>query len=157
MQCFVKLDGITGDSDDQLYKQWIEVLGYEWGFIRKTATSKPTFANFHFKMRPNRASPVLASRGAMGTRISSAVCAIPRQVGSPGSKAMLEFKLTDCVVLGFESKGGQIEGTEPVGTSWLDLPVDQVELTFAKIEWTYNTPQGAAVRGSWDLKSGKGT
>jgi type VI secretion system secreted protein Hcp len=155
MDCFLKLDGIRGDATDMTYKEWIEVLGYEWSYIRKTPTSKPTFANFHFKMRPNRASPVLASNGAMGKRIASAICRI-RRSGSPGGD-MLEWKLSDCVVMSFETKGGHVEGTEPAGVTWVDVPVDQVELNFAKIEWSYFQPSGAAVKGSWDLKAGKGT
>jgi type VI secretion system secreted protein Hcp len=155
MQCFLKVDGIPGESLDMEYKEWIEVLGYEWSFIRKTATSRPTFANFHFKMRPNRASPRLASAGAKGTRITSIVCRI-RRPGSPGTN-MLEFKNYNCVVMSFESKGGHIEGTEPDGASWVDLPVDQVGMNFTKVEWTYFDGKGGTLKGSWDLSSGTGT
>jgi type VI secretion system secreted protein Hcp len=148
---FLKIDGIPGESKDAKHKDEIDVLAFSWGVSHTRSASgggggagKAVFEDLLVVARTSKASPKLWLACASGQHIKSAVLTCRK----PG-KAPFEFltiTLTDVTISSYEIDGSDEE-----------LPLDQVALSFAKIETAY-TPQDASgkaqppVKAAWDLK-----
>jgi type VI secretion system secreted protein Hcp len=148
---FLKIDGIPGESKDAKHKDEIDVLAFSWGVSNTKSASgggggagKAVFEDLLVVARTSKASPKLWLACASGQHLKSAVLTCRK----PG-KAPFEFltiTLTDVTISSYEIDGSDEE-----------LPLDQVALSFAKIETAY-TPQDASgkaqppVKAAWDLK-----
>lgn len=155
---FLKLDGIPGESEDSTHKGEIDVLSWSWG-ATQTGTmaygggggaGKVSMQDFHFTMRVNKASPKLMLCCASGEHVKKATL-VARKAGKT-QQEFLTIKFTDCLVSSFQT-GGTGSG-DP-------LPVDQISLNYAKIEYEYK-PQKAdgtldgPIAANWNLKENKG-
>jgi type VI secretion system secreted protein Hcp len=96
--CFLKIDGIDGESQDDRHAREIDVLSFSWGESNAGAAAhgggggagKVSMQDFHFTMRLNRASPLLARACATGQHIKSAVLTCRK----PGAAATLSARTT---------------------------------------------------------------
>ena len=79
--CFLKLDGIEGESHDSKHKNEIDVQSWSWG-QSQTGThgsgggggaGKVSMQDFHFVMGVNKSSPKLMLACATGEHIKKAV------------------------------------------------------------------------------------
>jgi type VI secretion system secreted protein Hcp len=147
---FLKLDGISGESQDAKHKNEIELVSFSWGVAQLGAerglagagAGRAQFQDFHFVMRVNKASAQLFLATASGKHIKEARLSARRAV-----KKQLEYlkiKFSDVLITSFEQAGGE------------DEPVESVAFDFAKIELDYTpqAPQGqglAVVSAGWDL------
>jgi type VI secretion system secreted protein Hcp len=152
---FLKLDGIPGESKDAKHKDEIEALAFSWGVSQSGSAApgggggagKAIFEDLLVVARTSKASPKLWLACVSGQHIKSAVLTC-RKAG----KAQLEFltiTLTDVTVSSYEIDGSDEE-----------LPLDQVALSFAKVETAYTPqdPTGKAqpsVKAGWDAKANK--
>jgi type VI secretion system secreted protein Hcp len=150
---FLKLDGIPGESADAKHKDEIDVLAFSWGVSQSGSTrpgggggasGKAVFEDLLVVARTSKASPKLWLACASGQHVKSAVLTC-RKAG----KAPLEFlkiTLSEVTISSYEIDGSDEE-----------LPLDQIALSFAKVETAY-TPQDATgkaqppVKAAWDLK-----
>jgi type VI secretion system secreted protein Hcp len=149
---FLKIDGIPGESKDAKHKDEIDALAFSWGVSQSGSPAsgggggagKAVFEDLLVVARTSKASPKLWLACASGQHIKSAVLTC-RKAG----KAQLEFltiTLTDVTVSSYEIDGSDEE-----------LPLDQIALSFAKVETAYTgqDPTGKAqppVKAAWDLK-----
>ena len=149
---FLKLDGIPGESRDAKHKDEIDVLAFSWGVSQSGSSGpgggggagKAVFEDLLVVARASKASPKLMLACASGQHIKTAVLTC-RKAG----KAPLEFlkiTLSDAIISSYEIDGSDEE-----------LPLDQVALSFAKVEMAYTPqdPTGKAqppVKAAWDLK-----
>ena len=78
-ELFLKLDGIPGESARDRHANKIDVLSFSWGVSAPT-DGRPSFQDFSFTKRVDRASPQLLIRAAGGQAIPSAVYMSGRQV-----------------------------------------------------------------------------
>jgi len=92
--CFLKIDGIDGESRDERHAREIDVLSFSWGETNSAGAGrggggagKVSMQDFHFTMRLNRASPLLAKACATGQHIKSAVLTCRKAGGSVGVSA----------------------------------------------------------------------
>ena len=152
---FLKVDGIPGESADAKHKDEIDVLAFSWG-VSQTGTAatggggasgKAVFDDLIVVARTSMASPQLWLACANGKHIKSAILTCRRR-----GKAVVEFltiELTDVVIASYE-----VDGSEE------DPPLDQLSLSYGKIETTYTPtdktgkPQ-SPIRTGWDVKVGK--
>lgn len=157
-ECFLKVDGIQGESQDAKHKDEIQVLSWSWGETL-TGTSayggggagRANFKDIIFTARISKASPKLFSTSASGQHIKSAVLTCR----NPG-KAQLEFlkiTLTDVIVSSYLSGYSGLVGGA-------DLPSDQFSFNYSKVNMEYRQQkpdgtQGPAVSGGFDLKQNK--
>ena len=94
----------------------------------------------------NASSPRLFLACASGQHLKSAILTARKAGEQP--QEFLQIKLTDVLISSYQSGGGD------------QLPVDQVSLDFAKIEYGYK-PQDAkgsllpAIQAGWDLMQNK--
>lgn len=154
--CFLKLEGIPGESADDKHKEEIDILSWSWGASQPGSMAygggggagKVNMQDFSFSMRNGKASPQIMLACASGKHIKSAVLTC-RKAGEE-QQEYLTFTLTDIIISSFQT-GGSGGG---------DVPIESFSLNFAKVEMQYK-PQGSdgtlgsMVKTGWDLKANK--
>src|SRR5712691_6522879 len=155
---FLKIDGIKGESQDHKHKEEIDLESFSWGETQQGAhaagggggAGKVAMQDFHFVMKVNKASPKLLLACAQGTHIKEALLTA-RKAGKD-QQEYLKVKFSDLLVASFQTGG----------SSGDVIPVDQISLNFAKIEYEYHPQKAdgtleAAVTAMYDLKQMKGS
>ncbi len=154
---FLKIKGIEGESHDHKHKNEIDVLSFSWGETQ-TGThaggggggaGKVSMQDFHFVMKTNKASPKLLLACATGEHIGEALL-VCRKAGKEQQEFM-KIKFYDLLVSSYQT-GGSSTGDE--------IPMDQISLNYAKIEYAYQEQQidgtlGGPIKAGYDLKSMK--
>lgn len=151
---FVKIDGMEGESSDDSYMGWIEVLEYGLGVAQKVSRTtssaggfsvgRANFTEFTFRKQLDLASPGIALACADGTHIDVVTVVLCR-AGKEKVKSM-EYRLTDCMVSEVSTMGGGA------------FPSETISITFAKIVWAYSQQkrQGGWAAGNyaagWNLR-----
>ena len=154
---FLKLEGIDGESADSKHKNEIDVESWSWGETQSGTfaagggggAGKVSMQDFHFVMRVNKSSPKLMEACASGEHVKKAVL-ICRKAGKE-QQEYLKITFSDCLVSSYNTGGSG--GSDIV-------PVDQIALNFAKIEYEYKEQKadgtlGGAVKAGWNLKENK--
>jgi len=154
---FLKIDGIEGESADSKHKNEIEVESFSFG-----ATQSGTFAHgsgggagkvqmqdFHITTKVNKASAKLALACATGQHIKKAYLYVRKAGGQQEDYYQVTF--SELLVSSY-AIGGSAHGDL--------IPLEQVSLNFAKIEWKYQLQNekgnvGNPVITGWDLKQNK--
>jgi type VI secretion system secreted protein Hcp len=149
---FLKIDGVPGESVDSKHQGEIELESFAWGETNSgghagsgTGAGKVSVQDLSFVMRFNKASPVLFLACANGKHLKSAVLTV-RKAGK-GQQEYLVYKFTDVHVSSYQTGGSAHEG---------DGPIDQVSLSFARIEVEYRPQKAdgsldAPVKAGWDV------
>lgn len=154
---FLKIKDIEGESADSKHKNEIDILSWSWGESQSGSSSygggggagKVAMQDFNFTMTVNKASPKLLLACANGSHIKEALLTC-RKAGKE-QQEYLKVKFTDLLVSSFQTGG----------SSGAEVPVDQISLNFAKIEYEYYPQKAdgtldAKVPVHWDLKQNKG-
>ena len=155
---FLKIDGISGESQDSKHKGEIEVLSFSWGETQSqrpggsgggAGAGKVQMQDFHFVMTANKASPKLVLACAGGQHLKQATF-VGRRSGR-GQQDFLLYKFTDVLISSYQTGGSS--GGDP-------LPVDQVSFNFAtiQIELRSQKPDGSLSppeKAGWDVKKNK--
>lgn len=154
---YLKIDGIEGEAADSKHKNEIDIESWSWGATQSGShaygggggAGKVAMQDFHFTMRVNKSSPKLLLACASGQHIKSAFLTC-RKAGKEQQEYM-KVKFTDLLISSFQTggSGGDV------------VPVDQISLNFAKIEYEYYPQKEDGTLGSkipvhWDLKQNKG-
>ena len=152
---FLRVDGIPGESADAKHKGEIEVLSWSWGETQETgspssggAAGRVDMSDLTVVARVSKASPHLLLACASGKHFKSAVLT-GRKAGK-GQLDYLTFSLTDILVSSYQTGGG----------ASVELPMDSVSLSFAKIQVEYKEQKadgslGESVKVGWDRKANK--
>lgn len=170
---FLKIDGIAGESVHAKHKGEIVVLSHDQGITQTLfreggggiVAGRATFSPVRFRKPLDKASIPLMLAASSGRRIPKAVFAFRRQGGA--TLAFYKVTLHDVLVTAIRQMAGAGE-QYPLSFTSLDTGedehgfLDEVELTFARIEWEYRgqDAKGAllpAVKGGWDLVTNKQT
>ncbi len=154
---FLKIDGIEGESTDSKHKDEIDIESWSWGETQSGShaygggggAGKVSMQDFNFTMRVNKASPKLLLATANGTHIKQALLTC-RKAGKE-QQEYLKIKFSDLLISAFQTGGSNGEV----------VPVDQISLNFAKIEYEYYPQKPDGTLGSkipvwWSLKENKG-
>jgi type VI secretion system secreted protein Hcp len=148
--CFIKIDGINGESSDKDHAREIEVLSFHWG-VSQSGTAgygggKCSVQDFSFVKRTDSASPVLFQKCCQGEHIAEAHVTLRKAGGR--AQEYLKYQFTDLLISSVRP-GGSSQGSD-------DIPLEEVSLNFAKCHLTYVPPddKGAgAVEGGWDVEA----
>lgn len=153
---FLKIDGIDGESADSKHKNSIDVESWSWGETNAGShasgggggAGKVTMQDFHFVMKVNKASPKLFLACATGDHIKKAEL-LCRKAGKE-QQEYLKITMSDLLVSSYQTGG----------SSGDVIPVDQISMNFAKIEWEYKEQKpdgslGAAAKAGYDVKANK--
>jgi len=154
---FLKIEGIDGESTDSKHKNEIDIESWAWGETNSgTAASsgggggagKVSMQDFSFTMKVSKASPKLLLACATGEHLKTALMTCRKAGGE--QQEYLKIKFSDCLVSSFQTGGsaGDI------------IPVDQISVNFAKIEYEYKEQKpdgslGGAIKAGYDVKANK--
>ncbi len=160
--CFLKIDGVDGESTDDKHKDWIELLSYSHGVSQISSGAASSgggrsaqrcdHADFSVVHTLDKASPKLALYCCNGTHIKEVTVELCRAAGD--KQKYMEYKMSE-VIVAAARPGGSSGGGEA-------LPLEEVSFNYGKIEWTYTEtdhktgkPKGDIVSW-WDLTANKG-
>jgi type VI secretion system secreted protein Hcp len=144
--CFLKLEGVPGESTDADHKDEIEIESFSMGISRPPgSTGAAQLSDLNLSKYLDKASPLLMLRCADGKHIPTAVLTCR----SAGEKPVNFYviRLTDVIVTSVSVSGA----------AGSDRPTESLSLNYARIEWEY-TPisatgaPGTPIRTSWDAK-----
>jgi type VI secretion system secreted protein Hcp len=147
---FLKLDGIDGESQDDVHRDEIEVTGWSWDMVNNGphmgspgGPGKATFRDLEFNHAIDRASPNLMQYLATGKPIATAVLTMRKAGGVPLD--YLRITLSEVRVTQVETRA--IGGAN----------VEHVRLSFTKVkqEYTLQNAKGGTkgtVTGQFDLR-----
>ena len=149
---FLKLDGISGESQDATHKGEIEIQSFSFGATQVGnrgngaggGAGKVSFQDIHFTAPVNVSSPALLKACASGQHIKEATITHRKAGGT--QHEFLKITLSDILVSSYSNGSRPLDSGE-AGFSTLaegdsDLPTDQITINFAKIQMVY-TPQNA--------------
>ena len=157
--CFLKIDGIPGESTDAKHKDWIEVMSYSHGVSQMAGGDRSTggggtegrcsHQDFSIVKVLDKASPTLDLFCCQGKHIPKVVVELCRAAGN--KEKYMEYKMED-VIISSVSIGGGGGG----------LPTESVTFNYGKLTWNYITtdhktgePKGN-VEKYWSLIENKG-
>ena len=159
--CFLKIDGIPGESTDDKHKDWVEVLSFSTGVSQASAGSRSTagarsggradFSDFSIVHNLDKASPKLALACANGEHIKTVTLTLNR--ATKEKQQYMEYKMEN-VLISLVSTHGSARDAET-------LPVEDVSFNYGKMTWTYTETdkQTAAAKGqvsaAWSLIDNK--
>lgn len=160
--CFLKIDGVPGESTDDKHKDWIELLSFSHGLSQTgsgaassgggRSAERCDHQDFSVVKTVDKASPKLALFCCNGTHIASIKVELCRAAGD--KQKYMGYDLSEVIVssvrLGGSSQGGEA------------LPLEEISFNYGKIEWIYTEtdhktgkPKGD-VKTHWDLTINKG-
>lgn len=157
VDCFLKIEGIEGESQDKTHPKEIEISSWSWGETQPGSfavgggggAGKVQMQDLNFTKLVDKSSPNLMHACASGKHIKSAVLCCRKAGGK--QEDFLKITLSDVLISSFQTGGSQGE----------NIPVDQVSINFAKIEYGY-APQNSKggldgmATATWDQKLGDG-
>jgi type VI secretion system secreted protein Hcp len=158
--CFLEIDGITGESQDSGHPDEIDVLRFGWGESQHAPVQSGLGAgvgqvrveDLEVTAVSSKASPRLMVACASGRHIATArlTCRMPRLVDAQ----FLVITLSNVRVSRYH-----VAGAAGVGGA---LPTDEIGLNFRdiKIEYRARRPDGtweSAVTGEWNVQENRGT
>jgi type VI secretion system secreted protein Hcp len=157
--CFLKIDGIPGESTDDKHKEWIEVLSYSHGVSQMAGGGRSTggaatggrcdHQDFSIVKELDKTSPTLDLQCSNGTHIKKVALELCRATAD--KTKYMEYIMED-VIISSVSVGGGGGG----------LPTESVTFNYGKITWNYiqtdhetGKPKGN-IQKYWDLIHNKG-
>ena len=160
--CFLKIDGVPGESTDDKHSDWIELLSYSHGVSQPGSGAQSSggarsaercdHEDFSVVKSIDKASPKLALFCCNGSHIKEIKMELCRATGD--KQKYMEVVMTDVIVSSVRP-GGSAQGGE-------SLPLEEVAFNYGKIEWAYTQtdhktgkPKGD-VKAHWDLVANKG-
>jgi type VI secretion system secreted protein Hcp len=151
---FLKIEGVDGESTDNQYPDWIEVLAFSEGMSQSGSFStgagggagKVNVQDLSVTKYLDRSSPFIRQKLAEGAVIPNATLVIRKGGANPLVFFTIELEK---VILSSVSTGGS--GAE-------DRLTENITLNFARIKWTYIPEKadgtgGAALPAGWDLET----
>ena len=157
--CFLKIDGIPGESTDEKHKNWIEVMSYSHGVSQMAGGDRSTggaasggrcdHQDLSIVKMLDKASPTLDLFCCNGTHIKNIVVELCRATGK--KEKYMEYKMED-VIISSVSIGGGGGG----------ITTESVTFNYGKITWNYiqTDHQTGAAKGNvqkyWSVIENKG-
>jgi type VI secretion system secreted protein Hcp len=154
--CFLKLEGIEGESADDQKKNHIEIDSWSTGgsnsgsFDKATGggTSKVSHQDVHFTKTVDKSSPNLHKALCNGRHIDKATIFV-RKAGE-GQKDYMTITLSPCMVSSYQVSHHAGGG----------MPTESFSLNFDKIEYEYKTQDdkgtlGGAVKSTHHISQNK--
>jgi len=151
---FIKIDGIEGESTDEPYPGWIELIDYDLNHGQNVSctassaggasTERADFSVLSFSKLLDLSSPQLALACAAGTHIETIVMVLCR--AGKEKVPFMQYTFGNCMISSFATAGKS------------RFPEDEVAFTYGSIQWCYTRQnrQGGDASGhaaaGWNLQ-----
>lgn len=159
MSCdmYCKIEGIDGESTDDVHAKWVEILGYSHGVMQPVSGASRTggrtggradFKDFCITKEIDASTPDLNMHCCNGKHIPK--IEVELCLATEDKHTFMKYELEDVIVSSI-SPGGSGGDTKPTET---------VSFAYGKCKWEYtpidNTGKpGAAVDRTWDCELNK--
>jgi type VI secretion system secreted protein Hcp len=156
--CFLKIDGIDGESTDASHQKWIQVLSFSTGMSQPVSavqsssggatSARVNMQDFQIVKQLDISTPKLAEACCTGKHFPNIAVEICR-AGNTKLKYM-EYKLSNAIISSI-STGGTTGGDDLI-------PTESVAFNFGKITWAYTAQKredgsgGGNTAAGWDLQ-----
>ncbi|HEV8142445.1 MAG TPA: type VI secretion system tube protein Hcp [Methylomirabilota bacterium] len=97
---FMKIDAIAGESVDNKYKDWIDVVSFSWGATHSPTGGAISAQDFSFVLKIDKSSPLLFKYFSTAVKLDSAIIAV-RKAGKDQQELFMEYKLTNVIISSF--------------------------------------------------------
>ncbi|MHC4474372.1 MAG: Hcp family type VI secretion system effector [Planctomycetota bacterium] len=151
--CFLKIAEIPGESTDAKHKEWIELLSYSHGVSQASSgaassgggrsSERCDHQDFSVVKTLDKASPKLALSCCDGTHLKEVKVVLCRAGGD--KQRYMEYTMSD-VIVSLVRPGGSAQGDEA-------LPLEEVNFSYGKIEWTYTETDHKSGKPKGDVKA----
>jgi type VI secretion system secreted protein Hcp len=151
---FLKLDGITGESQKQNHTGEIDIMSFSWGASNSSSVGtgtgvsvgKVTVSDFSVMKSTDSASPVLFQKCCDGSVIATGVITLQRQVQGSATPYLV-YNFTNVYVTSIQWSGSGGAGDAPMESVSFCFEVGTVDYTPQKDDGT----AGNAIHGGWDV------
>jgi type VI secretion system secreted protein Hcp len=134
-ECFLKLDGVKGESTDAKHSGEIEVLAWSWGLTQSASThvsagagtGSADFGDIKISKALDHATPILTQFAAKGTAVNNATLSCRQSAKSNGD--YLTISLTLVLVSSLKVAIDK------------DRPTEEISLNFNQIKMTHRQPK----------------
>ena len=151
---FLEIEGIKGESKDNVYPDSIEIESFSWGVSNTPSLSgggggagKVSFQDLHFTTSLSKASPQLMLACATGKHISKAVLHVRKAGTTPVEYYKVTF--TDILISSVQTRAPGVPGGTTGGSD--SVPTESLSLNFSKIEFKYTEADGTVTQSEIDL------
>ena len=154
VDCFLKIDGIKGESKDSKHKDEIEVMSWSWGqsnavsaaFGGGMGSGKVSMHDISISKMLDKASVKLIAACAKGEHIPKAELVMRKAGGE--QKEYLKINFDDVMVTSYQTGGSG------------ETPTENISLNFGKITVEYFEQDNKGTmtsvgKAGWDIKANK--
>jgi type VI secretion system secreted protein Hcp len=151
---FLKLDGVTGESQKDKHKGEIELLSFSWGVSNPTSTShgtglasgKSQHADFSVVKNTDKSSVTLFQNCCSGKHFPKATIALQKSTGGTSGETYLTYDFEKVFITHVSWAGN---------TSGGDSPQETVSFTYEAVKIAYKAQNadgslGAQQMGGWN-------
>lgn len=160
---FIKIDGITGESQKDKHKGEIEIASFSFGAANPTSTGvgtgqssgKVTISDFSIVKPTDQASPILFKNCCAGKAFQKATVAVQKATGAATGETYLQYDFTNVFVtsIAWSGAGGAGGGSHETPHETVSFSFDQVKITYKpqKADGSLGSQQMAG----WDVAVNK--
>jgi type VI secretion system secreted protein Hcp len=150
---FIKLDGVTGESQKANHKGEIEITSFSWGVSNPTtaghtgglASGKAAHADFSIVKVTDKSSPTLFLNCCLGKHFDKMTLGVQKATGANSGEVYLQmdFKNVFVTSLAWAGTGG---AATPGITS--DTPHETVSFSYEEVKLSYKPQDSSGKLGS---------
>ena len=130
---FMKIDSILGESTDEGYEGWINILGYSH------EVNPIDHGEFKVTKMVDKASPKLYLHASEGQYIEEVILEVTRPNG------VMRYTMSNVVVKKLDKASPKLYVA--VGET---LPIEEVSFSYGQIQWEYTPIEGSPIQTGWD-------
>jgi len=144
---FLKIDGVTGESQKEGHTGQIELMSFSWGASNPTtvghgtglAAGKVSLSDFSIMKVTDKASPTLFLNCASGKSTDKASVFIQKATGGTTGETYLQYDFTHIFVTSIQWSGS---------TGGDDSPSESVSFAYEQVQITYKPQDATGKLGS---------
>jgi type VI secretion system secreted protein Hcp len=152
---FLKLAGVTGESQKALHAGEIDLLSFSWGASNSSSVDTGTGASvgkvavgdFSIIKATDKSSPTIFNRCCDGSVIAQAVVTLQKSAGAAGPLAYLVYTFTNVYITSVQWSGNGSLGDTPTESVTFCSEVATIDYTPQKNDGS----AGEAIHGGWDV------
>ncbi len=155
---YMQVQGIKGDSTDQMHKDWIEVLSYNHEVLQDAGAlnasgdyvgGKASHKDFVINKRLDKSTPTLFLYCCTGRRIQQVKLEICRAMGD--KTPFMKYTFKNVIVASVKPEGMQ-NADDILPRETISLRYTQIELEYTETDPTSGGKKGGAIKCSYDLR-----
>jgi type VI secretion system secreted protein Hcp len=151
---FLKLDGVTGESQKANHKNEMDIMSFSWGAANSSSVGtgtgvsvgKVSVSDFSVMKTSDSASPVLFQKCCDGSVIAAGVVTLQKQIAGVATPYLV-YNFQNVYVTSIQWSGSGGAGDSPMESVTFCFEVGTVDYSPQKDDGSL----GNAIHGGWDV------